>query len=275
MNPLELAFSALAAAGGPWLFYQGFRALRVQQLIRNTPTARIRSMAIGLVEVTGTLAPRSRVVAPFSGRPCVWWGVELQTLSSKSKSGSRSWHTVHKAESGQPFYLRDETGVALVYPQGADCKVGFDVAEETFGLGVPQMYMDFMESRGLGLRHVWALGPMRFRERRLEEGRVVYVLGRANPKSVARNVSFDEDALEATGTESYGAMRVRPLDQEVCAVIRRGPGDPAFLVSTTSEKAETFLYGLKAFGGLVGGPLVTVFGVWCLLELAKSGRWFR
>lgn len=275
MHPLELGFGAALAAGGPWLFYQGFRALRVQTLIRNTPTARVRSMAIGLVEVTGTVLPRSRTVAPFSGRPCAWWGVEIQTLANKSKSGTRSWHTVHRADSGRPFYLRDETGVALVYPQGAECRVGFDVVEETGGLGVPQMYSDFMEAQGLAMRHLWSVGPMRFRERRLEEGYAVYVLGRANPRSVARAVSFDDEALEATGTDSYGARHVRTLDDEVSAVIRRGPHDPAFLISTTSEKTETFLYGLKAFGGLIGGPLLTVFGVWCLLELAKSGRWFR
>lgn len=275
MHPLELAFGAALTAGGPWLFAKGFGALRVQTLIRNTPTARIRSMAMGLVEVSGTVLPRSRTVAPFSGRPCVWWGVEVQTLANKSKSGTRSWHTVHRADSGRPFYLRDETGTALVYPQGADCKVAFDVVEETGGLGLPQMYTDFMEAQGLAMRHLWSVGPMRFRERRLEEGRAVYVLGRATPRSIAHTVSISEEALEATGTDSYGAKHVRTLDEEVCAVIRRGPRDPAFLISTSSEKAETALYGLKAFGGLVGGPLLTVFGVWCLLELAKSGRWFR
>lgn len=274
MHPLEVGLGVACAAGGPWLFAHGFRAMRVRSLIDNTPTARVRSMAIGLVEVTGTLLPRSRVAAPFSGRPCVWWGVEIQTLSSQSKNGTRSWHTVHKSDSGHPFYLRDETGVALVYPQGADCKVGFDIVEETNGFGVPQMYTDFMESRNLAMRHLWSLGPMRFRERRLEEGGAVYVLGRANPRSVARTVSFDEEALEATGTDSYGATHVRTLDEEACAVIRRGPHDPVFILSTRSEKSESFVYGLRAFGGLVGGPLLCVFGVWCLLELAKSGHWF-
>lgn len=274
MHPFPIAIGVACAAGGPWLFARGFRSLRIQSLIRNTPTARVRSMAIGLVEVTGSLLPRSRVTAPFSGRPCVWWGVEIQTVANKSRNGVRSWHTVHRADSGQPFYLRDETGVALVYPQGAECKVAFDVVEETNGFGVPQMYTDFMESRGLGMRFLWSVGPMRFRERRLEEGGAVYVLGRANPRSVARTVSFDEEALEATGTDSYGAKHVRTFDDEVCAVIRRGPNDPAFILSTKSEKSEAALYGFQAFGGLVGGPLLTVFGVWWLLALARAEHWF-
>ena len=271
-NPVELGLGMLVASGGPFLFWRGFHALRIHYLIRNTPTARVRSMAMGVVEVSGTLESRSRTFAPFSGRSCAWWGVEVQTLSSQSKSGTRSWHTVHRATSGHPFYLRDETGVALVFPQGATCKVPFDVTEETGGFGVPQMYTDWMETQNLGMRHLWSVGPMRFRERRLDEGEAVYVLGRANPKSVARTVNFEEVALQATGTDSIGARHVRPLDEQVCAVIRRGANDPAFLITTTSEKSEAFLYGLKAFGGLLGGPLLTVFGLWCLLELMKVTR---
>ena len=43
----------------------------------------------------------------------------------------------------------------------------------------------------------------------------------------------------------------------------------------TFKKSMTFEYGLKAWAGLVGGPLMSLFGVWCLLELAKSGQLFR
>lgn len=274
-NLIELGFAVGVTLAGPWLFRQGWKSFSVMQLIRNTPTARIRSMAIGIVEVHGTTIPRSRVAAPFTGRECVWWEVEVQTQSSKNRGGTRSWHTVHRASSGHPFFLKDETGIALVYPQGAECRTNFDVAEQTHGLGVPDLYMDFMESRNLGMRHLWAMGPMRFRERRLDAGAHLYVLGRANPKSVARTVSFDEEALEATGTDSYGAMKVRPLDEEYCAVIRRGPRDPAFILSASSERGEVFVHGLKAFGGLVCGPLLTLFGVWCLLQVAQTGNIFN
>ena len=274
-NPIELVFSLGMTLAGPWAFHAGWKSYGVLQLIRNTPTARIRSMAIGMVELCGVTVPRSRVAAPFTGRECVWWEVEVQTQSSKNRGGTRSWHTVHKASSGHPFFLRDETGVALVYPQGAECRTSFDVAEQTGGFGVPDLYMDFMESRNLGMRHLWAMGPMRFRERRLDTGARVYVLGRANPKSVARTVSFDEEALEATGTDSYGAMKVRPLDEEYCSVVRRGPRDAAFIISTTSERGELFVHGLKTAAGLIAGPLLTLFGVWCLLQVARTGNIFN
>jgi hypothetical protein len=55
------------------------------------------------------------------------------------------------------------------------------------------------------------------------------------------------------------------------AVIRKGPRDPAFLISDRSEKSMTTEYGLRAFAGLVGGPLITLLGLWFLMELMPRG----
>ncbi len=262
--------------GGPFLMIAGFRALRVQRLIQNTPTARIRSMAMGLVEVNGRVAGRSRVVAPFSGRPCVYWEIEIATRSTNSRNGTRRWNTVHRNRSGHPFYLTDDTGTALVYPQGADCRIDFGVTEETHGFGVPDPYREYMEQQGLALRTVWSLGPMRFRERVLEEGMGVYVLGRAFPKAQSTAISWDEDAEQATGT--YAAPepdRVTRTDRQVHGVIRRGPQDPAFLLSMRSEKTMTLEYGIRGWLSMLAGPAMSLFGVWGLIELAKSGHLFR
>lgn len=262
--------SALAAGAGVFAFASGFRALQLQRLLQNTPTARIRSLAMGLVEVQGKVWARSRATAPFTGRACAWWEVELQTPRGGNK-GVRRWHTVYREQSNSPFYLKDDTGTALVYPQDADIRAGDVIEEETMGLGVPEPYASFMESRQLGLRALWMIGAMRFRERRLEDGAAVYVLGRAHPKPHAVAVSMDEEALEATGTDAIGAKHVRRGDGECTAVIRRGERDPAFLISARSERTLTMEYGFKAYGGLLGGPLLTMFGLWCLIELAKSG----
>lgn len=272
---LASVLSTAAVVAGPVLFIAGFRALRVRQLIQNTPTSRIRSMAMGLVELNGKVAARSRVVAPFSGRPCAYWEIEIATRTSNSRSGTRQWSTVHRNRSGHPFYLHDDTGFAMVYPQGAECRLNFGVEEETGGFGVPEPYRGYMEQQGLALRAVWSLGPMRFRERLLEDDAMVFVLGRAFPRPQSTSVSWDENALAATGTDAAAGGAVRSRDDDVRGVIRRGPDDPVFVVSPRSEKSMELEYGLHAVGGLAGGPLATIFGVWCLIELARSGQLFR
>jgi len=262
--------SAVAVGTGVLAFVHGLRSLKLQRVLEDTPTAKVRSLAMGLVELQGAVRGRSRTNAPFSGRDCVWWEVVVQTVRQSNKGG-KQWSTVHREVSGNPFYIDDGTGTALVYPQDAQVSAGHVISEETGGLGVPEPYASYMSDRHLGLRQLYAIGPMRFQERVLEEGRTVFVLGRANPKPHAVDISMDEEALQATGTDAVGARRVREVDGHCMAVIRKGPRDPAFLISDRSEKSMTTEYGLHAFAGLVGGPLITLIGLWFLMELMKRG----
>ena len=273
----NMFFSILAVGmtlAGPWLCYAGFKAWRIRRLLESTPTSRIRSMAMGIVELEGSVSERSRVSAPFSGRPCAYWEVEIATRSS-NRNGQHTWSTVHRNRSGHPFYLRDGTGTALVYPQGAECHVPFGVEEETAGLGVPECYAEYMKAQGLAMRGIWALGPMRFRERMLEDDVKVFVLGHAFPRAESSVVSWDEQPVKATGTDGMTTSRLSTMDADVRGVVRRGPQDPVFVISQSSEKTMAFEYGWKAIGGIAGGPILTLFGVWCLLELARGHQLFR
>src|SRR5262249_50730606 len=90
------------------LFVRGFRTWRERRLIQNTPPAKIRSMAMGLVEINGTVEPRSVLAGPFSGQSCAFWEVDI---SSRTKDG---WRVVHRNASGHPFFIQDGTASALV-----------------------------------------------------------------------------------------------------------------------------------------------------------------
>lgn len=255
------ALASAAAITGPILFARGFRNLRKHQLITHTPTAKIRSMAMGLVELNGTVEPRSLVTAPFSGRTCVFWQVEVAV-----KGKYNSWHRVHQASSGQPFFLRDDTGLALVYPQGAECRLGHGVEEECVGLTMPELYASWLAANRVRTRHLWRLAILRFRERTLEEGQFVYVLGTATPKPMVHVVSEGEEPRAATGTDGdLWAGRVRQRSQEATAVIRRGEHERVFIISQTHESALAAMLGLETWAQIVGGPLLAIGGLAYLL----------
>jgi hypothetical protein len=262
-------WASLALGAGPWLFWRGFRDLRLKRLMENTPTARIRSMAMGLVEINGRIAARSGVSAPFSGRPCAYWEVDIAV-----RSGRRGWSTVHLNQSGHPFYLRDDSGLALVYPHGADCRVNFGVAEECLGLTLPACYAQYMEQEGLGLRHLWRMGAMRFRERILEEGQTLYVLGTALPRARVLAVS-DGEAMRATGTDGLRAERVQSLDHEVAATVRQGDNERVFIISEQSERTLATWTGLRATAELAGGPMLALVGLAYWLDKLSKGALFR
>jgi hypothetical protein len=265
-------FAGLAVTAGPALFASGFRDFRLKRLIQNTPTSRIRSMAMGLAEVNGAIECRSMVSAPFTGRPCAVWYVDVSVRSRRNH-----WSVVHRATSGHPFFLRDETGVALVYPRGADCKVNFAVEEVCAGIALPDLYARYLATLG-PRRYMWRLGMLRFRERVLEEGQRVYVLGTVAPHAQAHTVSVsdealvaEEDEMEATGTDEWRGRRVRSRDREVVAVMRRGEHERAFIISQDSERSLTAGLGLKAAAKLIGGPILTLLGLAYWLQAIPSG----
>lgn len=261
------AYATLSLLGGPAMFWAGFKDMHRRRLIQDTPTAKIRSMAMGLVEINGTVEARSNVFAPFSGRPCVYWQVEIAMRSGRRQG----WTTIHKNSSGNPFYLRDDTGVAMIYPKGADCEVNFGVEETALGLSLADCYKDYMKEHGIWMRHVGKLSSMRFRERCLEETQRVYVLGSALPRSQAYTIS-EADWMQATGTDDMRAARISSVHQQVSATVRQGENEKTFIISQKSERDLTLHLGWKSVAKLTAGPALTLFGLgWWLNHIASRG----
>ena len=96
----------------------------------------------------------------------------------------------------------------------------------------------------------------------------VYVLGSAMPKSQVLTVSEGE-ALQATGTEDWGARHIRPIQDQVSAVIRRGVNDSTFMITQQKESELTFMLGLRSSLELVGGPILTLFGLAFWLDVLR------
>jgi hypothetical protein len=264
-DPVSPILSTLALLGGIGLCARSFRELRLRQLIQNTPTARIRSLAMGLVEINGRVEANNTLTAPFSGRPCAYWEVDIATQGRRRPS----WRTVHRNTSGHPFYLRDDTGLALVYPKGARCNIPFGTEQVWAGFTLPECYASYLKEQGIGTRWTpWGFATMRFRERTIDEGERVYVLGTATPRAQVVTISEGE-VLQATGTEDHTSRRLRRLHEETAAVVRQGENEPAFIISEGSERQLTMELGFRALGGLIGGPALALLGLgWWLYALS-------
>jgi hypothetical protein len=266
MGP-DLFLAAVAVVAGPIFFARGFRNLRTRRLIANTPTAHIRSMAMGLVEINGNAEPRSRVTGPFTGNACVYWEVEI------AAEGRRGWSVIHRNQSGQPFFVQDGTGVALVYPHGARCTIAFSSDEICSGMMLPPAYADYMKEHVSAFRLMSRFGQMRFRERVIEEGSRLFVLGTATPRAEEHLVG-DGDLLQATGTDGRAVSRRETLDQNTVAVVRRGDNESTFIISQESERMVMLDLGFRSFAQLAGGPILTLLGLAYWLAAWSSGPLF-
>ena len=124
----ELAIlSSLAIAGGLYFFVSGFRLLARKRLLLTTPTSKIRSAAMGLVEVNGMAAGPYTMPAPITDKPCFLY----HTTAWQQRDGKKEeWDKVADETLHLPFFIDDSTGQLLVEPLGADLDLHRDFREE-------------------------------------------------------------------------------------------------------------------------------------------------
>jgi hypothetical protein len=56
------------------------------------------------------------------------------------------------------------------------------------------------------------------------------------------------------------------------AVIRRGEGEPTFIISQSSERDVTLDLTMRSLGELIAGPALTILGLGYWLYALSSGR---
>jgi hypothetical protein len=119
--------SSIAIAGGLYFFFYGFQLLARKRLLLTTPTSRIRSAALGLVEVNGVAAGPYTMSAPITGKPCFLY----HTTAWQQRDGKkREWEKVADETLHLPFFIDDSTGQLLIEPLGADLDLHRDYCEE-------------------------------------------------------------------------------------------------------------------------------------------------
>ena len=144
--------SAFAIGGGLYFFFVGFRLLARKRLLLSTPTSKIRSAAMGLVEVNGVAAGPYTVPAPITGKPCFLY----RTTAWQQREGKqKEWEKVADETLHLPFFIDDSTGQLLIEPLGADLDLHRDFREEydksffSSDLSVPPRVSSFLARHGI------------------------------------------------------------------------------------------------------------------------------
>ena len=106
------------------LFFFGFNLFLLKRRIENTPTSKIRSMAMGMVEIHGRARRKFALVAPMTHTPCVYY--RLRKYRREDRGSERgTWKLTSESDSGHvPFYIEDATGRVTVDPKKAKIRAG-------------------------------------------------------------------------------------------------------------------------------------------------------
>jgi hypothetical protein len=121
-------WAAAGVVAGLVLFYRGFRILQRKRLIVNTPTSKIRSASLGLVEVSGLAIGPYALQAPVTSKSCYYYRTIAWELRKSGRN--QEWKKVADESLHVPFYVDDGTGVLLVNPQAAETDLHRDFHEE-------------------------------------------------------------------------------------------------------------------------------------------------
>jgi E3 Ubiquitin ligase len=123
-----VALAFIGAFAGVYLFYRGFRLLQRKRLILNTPTSKIRSASMGLVEINGLAAGPYTMPAPITGVQCYYFHSTAWQLQQRGRN--KAWVKVADESMHLPFFIDDNTGRVLVDPQGAEMDIHRDFHDE-------------------------------------------------------------------------------------------------------------------------------------------------
>lgn len=206
----ETATGIALAGAGIFLFPYGLVNLKYKRMVENTPTSKVRSMAMGFGEVEGRARQYYDLKTTYSRTRCVYFRCRFYrrergymasrwSLFRTRGSHREQWRLERETASGRlPFYLEDKTGRVLVRPKGAI----FLVSRAT---------QQFSGAMGMNAELLLRDDRTRIREDLIPEGARVYVLGKARPEKTEDTVS--ERIRKELGKLKQDRTRLMAYDQ--------------------------------------------------------------
>ena len=247
-NAILFYLSTILLVIGIPLFIIGFIWLKQKRLIENIPTYKIRSLAMGLVEVYGKVVSwqGTMLKSPMTNRDCVYY---KYTIEEYRKSGKHShWVTIKKDVGSLHFNLQDETGKVLVNPKGAKIDIPRDFEFKSgFGKDPPISVKQFLKINNLRFEgSLFGFNKtMRFRESFIEPSDKLYIMGTAGDNP------FVDDATTKKGVEDV--------------LIQKGKHDKFYYISDKSEHEVLKALKGKVVFGIGLGSIFIIIGLIGLL----------
>lgn len=204
MDPVAMvALFAVVGGGIVALAYYFARGARIRRALRKAPRCRIADAPEGqVVRLDGRVVPGETLIAPLTGRPCVFYEALIEQYHSSGKSGS--WRTHVREVRGVPFALDDGSGRAIIDPRIAhvDCQLDSTTRSGTLDDPTP-VEQAFLARHAMSGQGFIFNKSLRYREGALEVGEQVAVMGTAVREP-------DPDAVhQARGYRDALATRLR------------------------------------------------------------------
>jgi len=215
--------------------YGGWQQYKSRRLVQDTPTEKVRSMAAGRTELTGTALPREKpFFQPFGDGTAVVGYYRIEEYEKDSEDDGSDWKTKEFNEFTDPFFLEDDTGRALIdADDGPDLEISDEnTTQITVGSTEeePEVVKEFLRNHSSqsipdsGLSGIVFGEKRRYTQKVIPPGDEVYVFGGATPRPDAAGSNAEQ------------------------LVVCQEESTDRFVVSDKSEDALVSQYGWSALG---------------------------
>jgi hypothetical protein len=247
-----LIIGAVLSLGLLILAYYNFRRKR---LIDDTPTSKTQGVFIGMTELKGTAESDIPLTAYLSGLKCVSfkWSVEEEWSKivsetyhdSQGRTQTRTrtehgWQTIDQGGLSIPFYLKDDTGIVRINPQGAS----ITDLQTFYRFSKPDDELYYAKGPLSEIAH--SVHRRRFRENAILLHSQIYVMGQA-----------------------------RERDDVVAAEVAADKQGSVFLISIKTEKQISSSYGRNLWISYFVGMLLAIGGAlgWRISSTPPGSIW--
>jgi len=229
---------------GVGLFVWALFSFRKERLMENIPTSKIRSIAMGLVEIYGKVVPDTDNIlkSPFSQNDCVYYKYTIDELRSTGKS--THWVTIKKGWDYRNFYLRDDTGMVLVDPLDAKIDIPVDnVFKSSLGKDPPDTVKKFLQRNNVAFEgFLFGINKtMRYTEYFIAPNDKLYIMGTATDNP------FVKEASSVKGVEDI--------------IITKGKQEKFYFISDKHESMILRKLRIIVACGFIFGSLSIIIGL--------------
>lgn len=233
----------------------GFKNFKKWLLIKDIPTSKIRSVALGIVELCGTATFSGRkdfIKTPFSKLDCIYYKYKVEEYIKKNKSSA--WVVVESGEDKIPFFLNDDTGKINVVSDKAEYNVNIKKA--------------FIKRSQFSSFIISFFKVITFNSNKVDYSDVE--LQEINPKK--------KFGFFARGDKRYYEWFIEPTDsiyvmgtvkssKDGTLSISKGTNDKTFIISNRGEKSLLKILKLTYINLFAFGSILLLFGMLSLFSV--------
>jgi hypothetical protein len=224
--------------GGVAAFTYGIKQYFKKKLIENTPTSKVRSIAMGFVELYGKVVPSKQILkSPFTNHDCVYYKSTVEEYVSSGKNSY--WKLINSDIDHTLFFLKDNTGKVLVDSTTANIKIPHDFRTQSLSKA-PIHLKNFLAAKNIQTKTFLNFKKkMRFTEYYIAPDDKLYILGTAASRPDSESAVKNEDKI----------------------ISKKGKCNRTFFISDSSEKTLLKKMRWQSPLGIFGGLALFIAGL--------------